>query len=115
MEDLMNLDFEVMWRDNLVGHVIMEDGELILNEDYSKRVWENPFRKIRTGRDARACLQDRVICPERFDEEMQKAFGFKEWDVLKILKDTHGVSVDDFTWLKFRGESIEWKDVKVRD
>lgn len=115
MENLLNLDFDVMWCNSKVGHVIMKNGELILNEDFSERIWENPFRKIRTGQDARACLQDRVICLERFDEEMQRAFGFKDWDVLKILKDTHGVSVEDFTWFRFKGEAVEWKDVKVRD
>ena len=115
MDELMNLDFEVMWRDSKVGHIIMQNGELILNENYSEKIWENPFRRIQTGWDVRACLQDRVIPPERFDVEMQMVFGFKEWDILKILKDTHGVSIEDFTWIRFKGENIEWKDVKVQN
>lgn len=91
MEDLMTLDFEVMWRDRTVGRIIMENGDLFLNENYSEKIWENPFRLLKTARDVRSCLAERVICPERFDDDMKKAFGIDKWDVLSILKDTHGL------------------------
>lgn len=38
MEDFVTLDFEVMWRDRVVGHVVMENGVLMLNENYSNTV-----------------------------------------------------------------------------
>ena len=74
-----------------------------------------PIWLLKTARDVRSCLAERVICPERFDDEMKKAFGIDKWDVLPVLKNTHGVDFDDYTWLLFKGEVLEWKDVKVRD
>lgn len=56
-----------------------------------KRYGENTFRLLKTARDVRSCLAERVICPERFDDDMKKAFGIDKWDVLSILKDTHGL------------------------
>ena len=47
MEDLTTLDFEVMRRDRVAGHIIMENGAVVLNEDYSEKIWENPFGFLR--------------------------------------------------------------------
>ncbi len=44
MEDLMTLDFEVMWRDRTVGRIIMENGDLFLNENYSEKIWGKPIQ-----------------------------------------------------------------------
>ena len=33
---------------------------------------------------------------------------------LSICMKTHGVLYDDFSWIKFEGENITWKDVKIR-
>lgn len=113
MENLMTLDFEVMWRDRVVGHVVMENGVLMLNENYSEKIWENPFRLLKTGQDVRATLAERVICLERFDDDMKKVFGIDKWDVLSILKNTHGVDFDDYTWPWFKGEVSRRKSTQL--
>ena len=35
-------------------------------------------------------------------------------EVIEILKKTHGVSFDDFFWVKFNNENITWDEVRIR-
>jgi hypothetical protein len=114
-ESLSNLDFEVMWRERVVGRIVIENDVLVLNENYVDNLYENQFRFVKDAITVREMLKGRVVCPSRFYAGLQKAFGFEEWDLLKMLKDTHGVDVNDYQWIRFEGEEIEWNEVKVRD
>ena len=48
-------------------------------------------------------------------DEILFNLGLNEYNMLDILKKTHGVNFDDFWWIKFENEDLNWKDVKVRE
>ena len=41
--------------------------------------------------------------------------GLKEYNVYGLLRDNHGLNINEYSWLKFDGEDIGWDDIKVRD
>ena len=62
------------------------------------------FLKDRCFEDAYADLKNILA---KFDMESNNPW---EW-----CRKTHGVTWDDYFWLKFEGEDIVWEDVKWRD
>ena len=114
---MKGIDFccDVMYKENKVGRLEIKDTKLIKNDVYTDNIMEHPFPRSTQLMDILKILGERVICKERFNDEMKRATGVKEYNVYDILRNTHGVDVDDFTWFKFDGEKIDWSDVKVRD
>jgi len=47
-------------------------------------------------------------------KEILNHMGLEEYNVLEIVKKTHGVLADDHTWIRFEGEDISFKDVSRR-
>lgn len=45
-------------------------------------------------------------------EEILKEMHLTEYNPWEIIKITHGRLYEDFTWIKFPGENIKWKDVE---
>ena len=104
---------DIMYKERKTGRLEIVDGKLIKNEVYTDNLLEHMCPNSKTFLSVASCLQDRVFPRCRFDEDMKKATGLQEYNVYDILRDTHGVTVNDFLWLKFDGEDITWKDVKV--
>lgn len=62
------------------------------------------FLKDRCYEDGRANLK------EILDSVNLESNNPYEW-----VKISHGVTYEDFFWIKFENENITWKDVKIRD
>ncbi len=99
-----------------VGRLEIVGNKLVKNDVYNSNVFRHPCPNSHDYYHVMNTLRDRVIPPCRFDEEMQEAFGFKEYNVLRMLKNTHGVIVDDKIWFKFDDDrpDLTWEDVGVR-
>lgn len=41
--------------------------------------------------------------------------GLPLYDTLDILKITHGLLFEDYYWIKFKGEEIDYDAIKIRD
>lgn len=111
---LRNTEIDVMWKDEVTGHISIHNGIASYNA-FSDNKWKVLFLKCDSSVVIIQSLQERVIPPCRCDEKMLKHLGLTEYHAFKILRQTHGVDVDDFKWFKFKGESLTWDDVKVRD
>ncbi len=66
-----------------------------------ERVYD--FLKGRCYEDGRADLK-----------EILEQAGMTTNNPWKWMKITHGVTFDDFFWIKFPGEDITWEEVKLR-
>lgn len=97
-----------------VGRLEIIGGKLIKNEVYTSNLLKHPFPKTKTAEGIMSCLRERVICESRCTKELLESMGLKEYNVYGILRDTHGVDIDDFIWFKYDGEDITWDDVRVR-
>lgn len=48
-------------------------------------------------------------------DELLSAMGLKEYQVMDIIKKTHGLKWDDYTWIRFEGENLTYEDIKIRE
>lgn len=60
-------------------------------------------------------LKDRCYEDGRADlSEILRQAGLTSNNPYEWVKVCHGVTFEDFFWLKFEGENVTWNDVKVR-
>lgn len=60
-------------------------------------------------------LKDRCYEDGRSDlKDILKEAGLTYNNPWKWMKITHGVTYEDLFWIRFPGETLTWKDVKVR-
>ena len=45
---------------------------------------------------------------------LKHKYHLKEYSAIGICRQTHGVMYNDFFWLRFNGEKLEFNDVRVR-
>ena len=95
-----------------VGAVIVWDGERVVARAHNLREAE---KRAAAHAELLAIEEaNRTLGGWRNINEILASLGLDHYDMLDILRKTHGVSYDDFTWIKFEGENISYKDVKVR-
>lgn len=103
---------EIYHRDRLLCVITKE------NNEYKANVVEvnvmHPFKNgIVNGDDVYSFLIERVFDFGRGDrDELLSLLGLKEYNAYEIAKKTHGILFQDFIWLKFDDDEIEWAEVK---
>lgn len=111
----LNIDCEILEKDEVLGRLVIKDGKLIKNEVINGDIHKHPFPNSHTLDQILDVLAERVICRDRCTDVMLKHMGLKEYNIYDILRVTHGIDIDDFNWFRFKGENLTWDDVKVRD
>ena len=110
--------YHIMCRSELVADVILNrDTREIHFEKYAPDGWKQPFSgtnltwerfysflKSRCYEDGRADLK-RILA----EMDMQDNNPY-EW-----VKKTHGVTWEDYFWIRIDDEKISWEDVRVRE
>jgi hypothetical protein len=111
-----------MWKDELVAEVSIEEShsgikKLRYIKRYTDDVGKQPFGGVRQDIErVYQFLENRWFERSRPDiSELLFHLGFEEYNPWEIVKKTHGVMFEDFIWVRFEGEKITWKDVKIRD
>lgn len=107
--------FEVLNKDNLMARVTMDEGEPVI-EVFSDDIM-CPFGGGDLGRwRVMEFLESRCFDVKRPDrDEMLERMGLTVYDPLEIVKVTHGRMWNDFTWIRFEGENLVWKDIALRE
>lgn len=116
MKVIKDITFYVMSKDEKIAKCVIRDGELISIDKYAKEIYDQPFYGENTSLEyVMSFLEDRVVNRNKYNiNEILASLGLDHYDMIDILRKTHGVSYDDFTWIKFEGENISYKDVRVR-
>ena len=47
-------------------------------------------------------------------DDLLKACGLKAYDVMGIIKVTHGRMYNDQMWIRFEGEELSYNDISLR-
>ncbi|MCD8014525.1 MAG: hypothetical protein LUG99_15385 [Lachnospiraceae bacterium] len=107
--------FTVMNKNKKIADVSIVNNEVNVKK-YSMQADEQPFyggpmdlERIYRFLESR-CMDRNRDCLE----EYLNWLGLDEYNPYDIVKKTHGVMWEDFFWLKFPGETITWKDVRIR-
>lgn len=113
---MLNLCFDIYHRHDKVGRVEIVNSKLIKNEVYTDNILIRPFPASTDLLNILGILKNRVICEERCDKELLTSMGLTHYNIYDILRNTHGVDIDDFIWFKFDEdpEDLTWDDVRVR-
>lgn len=110
----MDFKCNIYFMDELVGRLELSNGKLIRNEVYTDNVLMHPCPNSHTYIHVMNTLRDRAIPKCRCDDYMLRMMGLKRYDVLGILRSTHGVVTDDFIWFKFDDDKADLCCEEVR-
>jgi hypothetical protein len=112
------LEFDIMARNELCGSVYVNfgTGELRVAQ-YTDDPVDRPFTMepvtipdIMDFFEYRCFPRTRVNCDQLLED-----LGLVYYSPLAIVRKTHGIQFDDFTWVRFKGETIRYDDIKIRD
>lgn len=124
------MEFEVMFKDLTMAEVKINTKEYHFDQDsytaydgpaevkrhLTKPKAAQPFmddkvslKKVYEFLESRCFPRDRVDC-----KAILASMGLDSYDVEKIVKITHGAMLQDFTWIRFKNETLKWSDVDVR-
>ena len=112
---LEDFSLEVWWKNRLTAKVHSE-GTKVYVESTEKNPMKRLFPNMTLSRyQASEVLKMRCWDPGRPDiRELLAACGLTKYVPLDIVRKTHGVSYNDFLWIKFPGEDLRAEDVLVR-
>ena len=111
-----NFTFEVFWKNELSARVSVRK-----NKVHVSRYIIHPVRQIFhadeiTRNQLMEALKLRCLEEGRPDiNEWLKYRGLNSYNPLEIVRKTHGVSYNDYIWIRFPGENLRAEDVLVRE
>ena len=106
--------FDVMHRDTLCTHVDVMSDLNIEFKNFTDDIFITAF-----GREKEVdftmleeFFESRCFERGRADkDELLRGLGLNSYEPLDIARITHGVLIDDFTWIRFEGETLTWHDI----
>lgn len=111
------VEFDWMCKDEVYAHIVVnrETGEVTC-EEYRECLEEQFFAmRPKTIEWLQRRMEDRTIDSNRPDiQEFLDYWGLKEYSPYEFCRKTHGVSTNDFFWIRWKGEDLKWNDVRVR-
>lgn len=112
----INLEFDYIQKDKVVAHVAVKDGGGITCERFTDDVMDNPLPFGNTGASLSHFFESRCFPITRGNAvELLKLLGLKHYSPLAIVKKTRGLQNDDFYWMRFKGDTVMWDEIKLRD
>ena len=111
------MEFTVLHMDEPVANVwVSADHKQVRIDKLIPDGFKQPFcgGKLDTFR-VYQFLKDRCYEDGRGDlQEILAQAGMSSNDPWEWVKHSHGVTYEDFWWIRFPGEQLTWKDVRVR-
>ena len=116
---MMNQDedfsFSFMWKDVETSKVKV-NGNQVTIEILDKNPLKNYVTAMPLDRyHLMKRLETRCFPKDRVDADtILKHMGLNTYDILSIIRITHGAMAHDYIWVKFEGEKLCFKDVSKR-
>ena len=110
-----NYTFEVYWKDEITARVYVKEYDVTVS-----RFTDHPLKQIFAQKKMTRYQLNRILelrCWERDRadiNELLENIGLQEYNPQEIVRKTHGVSFNDYIWIRFPGEKLTSKDVLVR-
>ena len=117
VKNIPDMDFDIMWLNEKVGHICIKDEEIVSAEQYDCDTHKRflPYCEVTIPLLSRL-LESRCWDRNRANiDEILEKLGLSSYNPFKIVLKTHGVDYDDKLWFRFTGEKcLSWEDVDPR-
>ena len=115
-----NLVFQYMCRDSAMADVTVDRlNRRVICVNHTEDITLRPFgrRTDPTMEDFARFLESRCFPRERSNcEQLLRDLGLDHYTPLGIVRKTHGRQLEDYCWIKFEGEDLDYeRDIKLRD
>lgn len=110
--------FDYMHKNDVAAHVEWDcENNTVTCTEFESDIDYQFFGRAKHDVDTLlAVMEHRCFDRNRYDaEEILEFFGLKEYNPYHILLKTHGVSTQDYMWIRWAGETLTWDDVRIRD
>jgi len=103
-------NFLLMWEDEVISSVTVDEKEI-----HADRFILHPAKQIFYADTIPRFVFGQILKDRCFDEKrtdadkLLNALGLSEYNPYEICKKTHGKMIQDKTWFKFEGETINYK------
>src|SRR5699024_7580333 len=109
----------LFWKDIPIADFKIENGVgsyLKLYEE-NKKYYPLEFWTTKpTFRDLQMMVADRMLPPTRQGlDRLLKRIGLAEYSYDGLIRINHGLCTDDYYWFRQSHETIEYKDIQIRD
>lgn len=111
-----NLQFTIMWKDNECTKIDIKGCKVSV-----QIIDTSPLHNLVTNMPLDLShllmrLETRCFPRNRVNStEILAKMGLDNYDIMKIIKITHGIKTDDFVWIKFSDEDLCFNDVRIRE
>ena len=115
----MRIKFDFMCKDRVLASVEADyEAKTVSALNFTDDPVERPFgvRENPTIADLNSFFKNRCFPEERYNRKaILKALEVDCYDPFLIVQKTHGRQLDDYMWIKFEGEELDYeRDIKLR-
>lgn len=117
-DDLRYLEFEVFDENTLVATVFVDTQEGIVKvEQFTDLIPLRPFNmEPITIPNVIDFLESRCFPRTRANaDQLLKDLGVSIYDPIAITKRTHGLQLEDYMWVRYKGDTTTYDQIKLRD
>lgn len=112
------LEFSIYMKDSLMADVLFDrDSNKLEIVQYSDNIHLRPFYSDKPSLDELVSWINNRCFPETRanKDQLLDDLGLKVYSPLAIIKKTHGLQHEDYYWVRFKGEELNYSDIKIRD
>lgn len=107
------LAFDFMWRDEVSTHVEFKNNKVVyenFTSDVARQAFSDSFTVDKHSLDE--FIESRCFSRHNGQcKEILRQLNIQFYDPYTICRQLHGVSTEDFCWIRFDGETLTWNDV----
>lgn len=116
---LMNYEGTLFWKDLPIVDFKIENGYSVYFKLYpeNEKYYPFEFRYVKPNCETlQRIIADRMIPPTRQGlDRLLKRIGLAEYSYDGLIRINHGLCTDDYYWFRQSHETIEYKDIQIRD
>lgn len=109
------LKIEYFCKDKLLAIINVDYGtDKVTVQNFTDFFYYKPFGNLEPNLDTlEMFLEEHVISKSRVDlNDYLKSLGLDFYDAEQIARRTHGITTDNFFWLRFDDEPLTWEEVR---
>lgn len=115
------MEFDFMHKNKVMSTIKLFENDIVKVEDFTDINMKKAFgswSKTASKKSIYNLFEDRSFPRSRANEkDLLSDIGLTTYDSFIIIKNTHGVMADDFSWIRFADErgKLIWDDVKNKE